>query len=119
MVYNIDNIENIYLSLTFSFGKTIYIHTPRRHTLSSIYIYKLGVFIRSINFNFYPNTINLKNENLLNPFKDNGREKYNLRKSQHKFNIHQFSKQCFSYQMTYNLYLNEIRISQEKYGCEF
>ena len=69
MVYNINDIENIYLSLTFLLGK-LYIYTPRPHTLSSIYIYE-RVFIRSINF--YPNNITLKMD-LLNPFKDNGGE---------------------------------------------
>ena len=75
MVYNINDIENIYLSLTFLLGK-LYIYTPRRNTLSSIYI-----FIRSINFLFfypYPNNINLKNDG---SHLRTMAGKYNLRKS--------------------------------------
>ena len=58
MVYNINDIENIYLSLTL---RKLYIYTPRPHTLSSIYIRESIYSIDQFFIFFLPKQYYLKN----------------------------------------------------------
>ena len=75
MVYNINDIENIYLSLTFLLGKTIYIYTQTKHTFINIYTFysidQFFIFLPKQYYNLKKNGSHLRTM----------AGKYNLRKS--------------------------------------